>query len=175
MQPLVKGSRWRSKQEFMAAVAHAATASGYSVRAYRSDTARLVVKCCNEGCEFGARLTTAKAKDGPGDPWVLRAVNLGHCCDGGLLRKRNYRHDVVMHSAGTLARDYEAPAAGGVQQLRDMVANHGALVLGASQARRVITDGQCATATAFVSELQLLPDYLRQLRAQDPHGECGDG
>ena len=178
LQAPCKGSRWESRDEFFGAVAAYARAFGYDVKIYKTDRKRHLIRCVADGCTFRARLTIATNKDGPGGGWVLRAISPFHSCDGSTQRKRNYRRSVVMCAAGSLAHDYVAPAGGGgraTQQLCDMVARHGVLLLGASQARRHITDGLCATAKHFVSELQFLDDYLRQLREQDPEGECGYG
>lgn len=173
------GARWLSKQAGMAAIAAHADAYGFAVKVHKSDRKRLMVKCSAEGCTFRARLIRATKKDGPGagGPWVLRAFSPQHTCDGTTQRTRNYRRGVVIRSAGSLSRSFVPPAGtggGGVQQLRDMVARHDALDLRASQARRHLADGLCASAKDFVGELQVLRDYLRQLQEQDPAGGYGD-
>lgn len=173
---VTRGAQWPSKLALLSAVASLSETLGRSVRVAKSDRSRVIVKCMSRGCDFHV---SAKAVN-DGEAWAVVRVRACHSCASASKRARNYRADLVMHSAGAAARGFVpvmGRQGGGVRQLCATVAGSGGhLVLSEGQARRHIQQLFGATDTDFVMQLQLLDDYLRQMREQDPegkvHGDC---
>ena len=163
------GVRYMSRKRFEAAVVLQSESQKRSVYVRRSDSENVVMACPQEGCEY---LVAAKLVSG--GHWKVTRVTVGHACQVRKPRGRQYRADVLVAATAPLAVRNVVSVMGRksnrAKDLINMVTQSAGVQLHIGQAHNYIAKRSAASKTAFLDELQVLPDFLRQMREQDPEG-----
>ena len=128
------------------------------------------MKCGQDGCEY-----LAAAKSVTGGRWEVTRLTVGHSCERRKPRARQYKTDVLVAGSAPVAVASVVSVMGRdsnrAKDLMAMVSQRTGIQLRTAAAHRFMAKRKAGSKTAFLDELQILQDVLKQMREQDSEGK----